>query len=191
MFRERTELKIADLFNSNHKHCQFSMDITDYEFRWNQTKHALHHYPELFDVLKSGWKIHYNDIHKFFEFVTSKYSSSDKMSYKEVVKIVYNCFAQNQNLAIRINPNSKNIHIREASIWKDEDFENLRVRCLHEIRDYLGMNHGGHGIYSVDVNKNKYYNPHQFRETKEGNNYDLFRGHDFEQTFHSGEAASK
>ena len=184
---------MSELFNENAKHGEYGQTVSAYEFRYSHEKHSLHHFPELLNVLEHGWEIKYNNFHKYFDFKQgNRFTDAEPfLSYKEVVRTAYNCFSSNHNLAVRIKPTQKTLEVVTKPLWTNENFVELRTRCNHEIRDFLGMNHHGHGIPPVDVKKNMYYNPQQFRETKEGDNYGLFRGHDFEQSFHEQEVESK
>lgn len=183
MFKKSSELTLKEMINYEYYNKYLGSSISHYEIVYSQDTNNLIRFPGLTKMLNRSWVVKVNTFHNCLRLeVPSSSNTRPKfpMPFDEALKLIYNDFSSNKNIAIDFTCST--ITLKTTPMYVDETFDEYRIRCNFQVRDYLGMSHSGHGNDSVKGNPR--YNPGLFKSVnrvEQNQNADLFAGIKFDE----------
>lgn len=156
--QSRRMMKVQDIFQ-----CDRSLTFGTYEMKYNQDTCHLHRFPELYWFFeKYNLKFEYSN---GWGFARIKFDRTTVLpDAKELAKLLYDCFSTSRGISIgqwteQERSGGYGPHLYSTGTWVDETFEEMRNRKLFDLRDYLGILHGGKGIDSIRLYSKRYPKP--------------------------------
>ena len=154
---ERRELSIKDIFKGKS-----SRSYSSYDMLYKQEDCELHRWPELYQMMEDhDLCFEHNSVWDFVSITQAPYTTKPAPDFKELVMLLFKCFHSNHKIALSGFEGGciKTLELRSFAFWVDEPFEAMRNRKLFDLRNYLGLSHGGYGKDSIRIWSDRFPHP--------------------------------